>query len=123
MSVLTRPGKVVKFVTLPLTALAASWQNTTGGAIYILDAFLDITTAEGGASTIDAGVSATDASADTLLDGANGNSATVQNNIDAKGTNGGRTVKCAANYFVTCNLKTGTAATAKGTFTFSYVKA
>lgn len=63
--------------------------NPTGSTIMIERTVIDLTTATSVAGTIDVGVGASGASADTLIDGVASSVAGVFDNINDAGTNGG----------------------------------
>lgn len=68
-------------------------QNTMGIDLLVTDLILDITTGSTGAATLDIGVDdGGDVSNDTLMDGANAQTARVQCNTVQGGTNGGMAV-------------------------------
>lgn len=63
--------------------------NSTGRDLFVKSLTLRVTTVASGACTVDAGVAATETSADNLLDGLDVNAAAIDgDNITNKGTNG-----------------------------------
>lgn len=96
-----------------LDAASLNWQNTHSGAVEIVRAVLDVTTAATGACTVDIGTTATSAttSSDNLIDGKDVNAAAGSfDNVDDKGTNGKATQRLASGKWVTINEASGSAA-------------
>lgn len=92
-----------------LTAVTAT---TAGGVLSLLNPFaaraviidfiIDVTTVSTGSATVDFGVASTVASADTLIDGINVNSAVIiGDNIDNKGSNGVRGLAWPSGHYLT----------------------
>lgn len=93
-------------------SLVAVTGTTAGGALSLLNPFatraiiidflVDVTTKSTGGANIDFGVAGSVASSDTLIDGINvGAAAIIGNNIDNKGSNGGRGIAWASGAYVT----------------------
>ena len=99
-------GYSVERVTVNLTANAgagviASWENTTGGPVWVFAPSLRITAASTGAATADMGFATTAVTADNLLDGVTLNGVTAGTVARTPGTNGGWAGYVAAGGFVT----------------------
>ena len=77
--------------------------NPYGEEVFIADVFVDVSTPSTGAATADVGVAADGTTtADTLIDGVDiGTAAIEANNIDNKGTNGGRLKAWGTTQFIT----------------------
>lgn len=92
--------RIVKLLSASTGAAGAlSVTHATGSDLWIMDAYLVISTASG-AVTIDIGVAATAVSADTLFDGVS--CATVQRNaFQDGGTNGKVPLKWPSGYYLT----------------------
>jgi hypothetical protein len=86
-----------------------AWQNPTGVSILITKIAVDITTVSTGASTLDIGTTATDATtaSDNLIDGASGAAAVVLDNTVGGGANGKGAQKLAAGKWVTFKEASG----------------
>lgn len=96
-----------------------AWANPEGATILVTDFIIDVTTQATGAATADVGIAANGTtSADTLLDGVDiGAAPIVANNIDNKGTNGGRSLKMTSSQYITATPS----ATAAGLVGFAYI--
>lgn len=105
----------VTYVKFALTAAATGKQgsllNSTAACLgvdcYVVDAFIDITTASTGAGTINMGVAGTDTSNDVLIDGASVATIATINTKKNAGTNGGTSPKLAAGSYITVYRDTG----------------
>jgi len=85
------------------------WANPEGVSILINSVMLDITTQSTGASTIDVGTTATNAttSSDNLIDGVSGAAIALVNNGSDGGTNGKTRQKLASGKWVTASEASG----------------
>jgi hypothetical protein len=95
-----------------------SLANPFGERVVVLDVILDVTTKSTGAATVDAGIAADGTTAaDTLIDGLDvGTAAIIGNNIDSKGTHGGRALAWGASECITATAS-ATLAGMVGTYT------
>lgn len=102
-----------------------SWQNPESVSVLILRILLDITTQSSGASTIDVGTTAVNAttSSDNLIDGVSGATAALIDNTLAAtlGTNGKPSQKLAAGKWVTASQSTGAVAGLAGNAYIEYI--
>ncbi len=80
--------------------------NPAGVTIMVDRVVLDLTTGTSGAGTINVGIGASAANADTLIDGVTSSLARVVSNITNHGTNGGMD-KAASSEYITGTLATG----------------
>ena len=119
--------KVAQIAKMPLADTAdtggavLSWQNNTGGDIIITRFALDVTTKSTGASTIDAGTTATNAttSSDNLVDGLDtGAAAGYFDNVVNAGTNGKGGQRLASGKWLTVSRASGAVAGLAG---YAYV--
>jgi hypothetical protein len=97
---------------------ALSLANPFGERVVVMDVILDVTTKSSGAAAVDAGIAANGTtSSDTLLDGLDvGTSAIIGNNIDNKGTHGGRGIAWSSSQYITVTAS-ATLAGLVGTYT------
>lgn len=87
-------GHLVERITFDLTARAdagklGSWQNNTGGDVWVFAPAIRITAASTGAATADMGPAATEVTGDKLLDGVTLNGSVANTTARTPGTNGG----------------------------------
>jgi len=90
-----------------------AWANPEAGDILISRLVIDVTTKSTGASTVDIGTTATNAttSSDTLIDGLDtGTAAGIFDNITDKGTNGKSRQRLATGKWVTGSVASGASA-------------
>ena len=124
----TSGAPVVRTARVTMTAAtgaggALAWQNPTGGRIIVTSLVIDITTASGSTTTIDAGVAADGTtSADTLIDRKTTAAAAVISSINDGGTNGKAAQALTSSQFVTGSI-TGTIGSFAGVAYISYVPA
>lgn len=112
-------------------ALVAATTTAAGGVISLLNPegrdliitrfLLDVRTASAGAATVDIGVAATVASADTLIDGMSVATAGTFDNIENQGTNGVSALRWPAGYYLTATAS-ATTASMVGRYYVSYTR-
>lgn len=125
---MNRLGKtiVVPLVGATIQAGVVAWQNPEGADIIIRRAIVDRTTKSTGASTLDIGTTATDATtaSDNLIDGMNSGAAEgLSDNINDAGTNGKARQKLASGKWVTIKSASGDTTGLVGTLYIEYILA
>jgi len=102
---------------------ALNLANPEGADLIITRFVLNVTTPATGAANVDAGVAATGASADDLLDGQDvGSAAILLDNIDDQGTNGQSVLHWDSDEYVTVT-PSATLAGLVGTYHIEYIHA
>lgn len=113
---------------VPLSATAGTagvlnLLNPEGSDVYISRVILEITTKATGACTLDAGIHASGASSDNLIDGLDvGTAAGVFDNLKNPGTNGKAGQKWAAGSKLTVSQASGSVAGMVGNLYVEYVR-
>ena len=80
--------------------------NPFGADAVVYDVILDVTVASGeGTCVLDVGVAAEGTGSDSLIDGGASNAVAVLNNVENKGSNGGRLRTMGAGQFITVQAK------------------
>jgi len=119
-------AKVARVAKVSMTSAtgaggALSWGNPTDGRIIVTSLVIDITTASGATTTIDAGVAANGTtSSDLLIDGHSTATAGTINSANHNGTNGEMARAVTSSQFVTGSI-TGTIGSFAGVAYITYV--
>ena len=115
-----QPAKMIRVALAPAAATAVpgdvmTWQNPEQCAIMLLNFQLDIQTPSTAASTLDAGIAATVASADNLVNGIDSGSAAIKSQTSNADT---IFLEIPEDYYITVSEKTGDASAALAGFAY-----